>query len=137
MIEIRPIRSEADYENALQAVKSLWGSALATAEGDRLDVLVTLIDAYENEHFPMDTPGADALAAFEQEQKDLHAAEAVGHVTFEIVKDETGRFAFHLTKRSGEIIFTSEGFDRKDDAIAAIRVLQESASKSDIVDLAA
>lgn len=137
MIEIRPIRSEADYEKALRAVKSLWGAPLATAEGDRLDVLVTLIDAYESEHFPMDAPDPDALTAFEQEQKDVHAAEAVVQMTFEIVKDEAGRFAFYLTKRSGEIIFRSEGFDRKDDAIAAIKVLQASASNSEIIDMAA
>lgn len=44
--DIKPIRSEVDYEAALAEVERLWGAWLGTPEGDRLDVLVTLIDAY-------------------------------------------------------------------------------------------
>ncbi len=45
--EVKPIRSEADYEEALAEVERLWGAKSGTPEGDRLDVLATLIDAYE------------------------------------------------------------------------------------------
>lgn len=55
--EIRPIRTKRDYEAALKEVESLWGAKAGTPEGDRLDVLATLIDAYETEHYPMDPPG--------------------------------------------------------------------------------
>jgi HTH-type transcriptional regulator/antitoxin HigA len=48
--EIKPIRSEADYEAALAEVERLWGALSPTPEGDRLDLLATLIDAYEAEH---------------------------------------------------------------------------------------
>ena len=51
MNEIKPIRSEADYEAALAEVDRLWGARSGTPQGDRLDVLATLIDAYDAEHY--------------------------------------------------------------------------------------
>ena len=54
--EVRPIRSNADYEAALEEIERLWGAKSGTRKGDRLDVLATLIDAYETEHFPVDPP---------------------------------------------------------------------------------
>lgn len=54
MADVKPIRSEADYEGALAEVERLWGTKSGTPEGDRLDVLATLIDAWESEHHPMD-----------------------------------------------------------------------------------
>jgi HTH-type transcriptional regulator/antitoxin HigA len=52
--EVKPIRSKRDYEAALKEVERLWGAKSGTRDGDRLDVLATLIDAYEAEHYPMD-----------------------------------------------------------------------------------
>ena len=49
-----PIRTEADYDETLRRVEELWGAASGTPEGDELDVLVTLIEAYEREHYPSD-----------------------------------------------------------------------------------
>ena len=54
--EIKPIRTKRDYEAALTEIERLWGAKAKTPEGDRLDVLATLIDAYETEHYPMDPP---------------------------------------------------------------------------------
>ena len=51
--EVRPIRTKRDYEAALKEVDRLWGAKTGTREGDRLDVLATLIDAYEAEHYPI------------------------------------------------------------------------------------
>jgi antitoxin component HigA of HigAB toxin-antitoxin module len=51
-----PIRSKRDYQAALKEVERLWGAKVGTREGDRLDVLATLIDAYETEHYSMDPP---------------------------------------------------------------------------------
>jgi HTH-type transcriptional regulator / antitoxin HigA len=51
--ELRPIRSEADYDEALAEVERLWGAKCGTTNGDRFDVLVTLIEAYEDKHYPM------------------------------------------------------------------------------------
>lgn len=56
MADVKPIRSEADYEAALREVERLWGAKLGTPQGNRLDVLATLIDAYESEHHPIDPP---------------------------------------------------------------------------------
>src|SRR5512133_3350997 len=52
-MEIKPIRSEDDYKNTLKEIESLWDSPINTPEGDRLDVLVTLVEAYETEHYPI------------------------------------------------------------------------------------
>ncbi|HZP20439.1 MAG TPA: helix-turn-helix domain-containing protein [Bauldia sp.] len=69
--EVRPIRTNADYERALAMVEALWGAKAGTPEGDRLDVLATLIDAYESEHHPMDPPDAVEAIKFRMEQQGL------------------------------------------------------------------
>ena len=69
--EVRPIRSEADYETALAEAQRLWGAKAGTPEGDRLDVLATLIDAYESEHHPMDPPDPIEAIKFRMEQQGL------------------------------------------------------------------
>ena len=53
MKDLKPIRTEADYEAALAEIERLWGAPAGAPEGDRLDILATLVDAYENEHYPM------------------------------------------------------------------------------------
>jgi HTH-type transcriptional regulator / antitoxin HigA len=69
--EVKPIRSEADYEAALAEVERLWGAKSGTPQGDRLDVLATLIDAYETDHFPMDPPDPIEAIKFRMEQQGL------------------------------------------------------------------
>ena len=71
MSEIKPIRSEEDYEAALAEVERLWGARSGTPEGDRLDVLATLIDAYESEHDPIDPPDPIEAIKFRMEQQGL------------------------------------------------------------------
>ena len=53
---IRPIRNEEDYETALEEIESLWEAESNTPEGDRLDVLVMLVEVYEAEHHPIPPP---------------------------------------------------------------------------------
>jgi HTH-type transcriptional regulator/antitoxin HigA len=55
-MDIKPIKTEADYREALAAVESLMDAQPDTFEGDKLDVLVTLVEAYEAHHYPMDLP---------------------------------------------------------------------------------
>ena len=69
--ELRPIRTKADYNRALADVERLWGAKGGTPEGDRLDVLATLIDAYETEHYPMDPPDPVEAIKFRMEQQGL------------------------------------------------------------------
>ena len=71
MAEVRPIRTEADHEAALAEVERLWGAKSGTPEGDRLDVLATLIDAYEAQHHPMDPPDPVEAIKFRMEQQGL------------------------------------------------------------------
>src|SRR5579864_8448783 len=69
--ELKPIRTKADYEKALSDVERLWGAKSGTPKGDRLDVLATLIDAYEAEHYPMDPPDPIEAIRFRMEQQGL------------------------------------------------------------------
>ncbi|EKF59931.1 transcriptional regulator [Agrobacterium albertimagni AOL15] len=70
-IGLKPIRSEADYDAALAEVETLWGANAGTPEGDRLDVLATLIDAHEATIHPMDSPDPVEAIRFRMEQKSL------------------------------------------------------------------
>ena len=74
-MEIRPIRDAADYDSALHRIEELWGAAHDTPGGDELDILVTLAEAYEREHFPIDLPDPIEAIKFrlEQEGKDYRA----------------------------------------------------------------
>jgi HTH-type transcriptional regulator / antitoxin HigA len=69
--DVKPIRSEADYDDAMEEVATLWGAASGTPEGDRLDVLATLIDAYEAKHHAMDAPDPIEAIKFRMEQQGL------------------------------------------------------------------
>jgi HTH-type transcriptional regulator/antitoxin HigA len=55
-MDIKPIRNEADYQDALQELERLWGADPGTPDGDKLDVLATLIDAYEEATEPIEPP---------------------------------------------------------------------------------
>lgn len=69
--DVKPLRSSADYEAALVAIERLWGARLGTPEGDRLEVLATLIDAYEADHYPIDPPDPIDAIKFRMEQQCL------------------------------------------------------------------
>ena len=73
MKDIRPIRTRADYKAALAEVSPLFDREPqpGTPEGDRFDVLVTLIEAYEREHFPIEAPDPVEAIKFQMEQKGL------------------------------------------------------------------
>ncbi len=58
-MDIKPIRTRKDHQAALKAIEGLMGAKRNTPEGDRLDVLVTLVQAYESKHFPLDAPAGD------------------------------------------------------------------------------
>jgi HTH-type transcriptional regulator/antitoxin HigA len=68
-MQIRPIRTEADCERGLRRVEMLWGAAKGSPEGDELEVLVTLIEAYERQAYPMDLPTPIAAIQFRLEQQ--------------------------------------------------------------------
>ncbi len=55
-MEIRPIRTEEDYQNALDEIERLFDAPPGTPDGDRLEVLTTLVETYEDEHFSIPAP---------------------------------------------------------------------------------
>src|ERR1700733_10415964 len=69
--ELKPIRTKADYDKALSEVERLWGAKTGTRDGDRLDVLATLIDVYEALRDPMDPPDPIEAIKFRMEQQGL------------------------------------------------------------------
>lgn len=70
-MNIKPIKTDADYRAALHEIESLMMAAPDTPEGEKLDIMVTLIEAYEAKHFPMDFPDPVAAIKFEMERKGL------------------------------------------------------------------
>jgi HTH-type transcriptional regulator/antitoxin HigA len=74
-MRVKPIRTDADHEAALKEIDRLWGAAENTPDGDRLDVLITLVDAYEQQRYPIDIPDPIQAIQFrlDQEGKDVRA----------------------------------------------------------------
>ncbi len=72
-MDIRPIHTEADYKAALEEVSALMESDpdLGTPDGDRLDILATLVQAYEAKHFPIGAPDPVEAIKFRMEQSGL------------------------------------------------------------------
>lgn len=70
-MEIRPIRTKADYRAALRQIEGLMAARAGSREGERLDVMVTLVEAYERKHFPLDLPDPVEAIKFRMEQMAL------------------------------------------------------------------
>ena len=68
-LAIRPVRNEADYERALEDIEKLMDARPGTPEGDELDVLSTLVEAYKSEHYPIEAPDPIGLIEFAMEQR--------------------------------------------------------------------
>lgn len=76
-MDVKPIKTKRDYEATLKAIEGLMGAKRNSHEGDRLDVLVTLVEAYEARHFPLDLPDPVAAIRFVMEQRGLSAKDLV------------------------------------------------------------
>ena len=70
-MDIRPIKTDADYRAALNDIENLMMAEPDTVEGEKLDILVTLVEAYEAKHFPMGLPDPVEAIKFEMERKGL------------------------------------------------------------------
>jgi len=70
-MDIKPIKTEADYRAALKEIESLMIAEPDTPEGEKLDVMVTLTEAYETKHFPMDLPDPVEAVKLQMESKGL------------------------------------------------------------------
>ena len=79
-MDIKPIRNEQDYEASLKEVESLMDAKMGTPEGDRLDVLSTLVDAYEKKHFFFDLPNPIEALKFRMEQQNLKPKDLIPYI---------------------------------------------------------
>ncbi|HJX14814.1 MAG TPA: hypothetical protein VJ386_03710 [Candidatus Deferrimicrobiaceae bacterium] len=70
-MDIRPIRTKTDYRRTLKEIETLMDAAPNTTKGERLDVLVALVEAYERKHYPLDLPDPVEAIKFRMEQTGL------------------------------------------------------------------
>jgi antitoxin component HigA of HigAB toxin-antitoxin module len=79
-MNIRPIKNDEDYRNTLSAIEHLMDAEADTPDGDRLDILVTLVERYESTHFPMKLPDPIAAVSFVMEKKGLTPKDPVPYI---------------------------------------------------------
>jgi HTH-type transcriptional regulator/antitoxin HigA len=75
IMDIRPIKTEEDYKWALDEIDRLFDAETGTTQSDKLDILVTLVEAYENEHEPMPLPDPIEAIQYWMESRDLSRAD--------------------------------------------------------------
>ncbi len=68
-MHLKPIKTEAEHGAALREIERLWGAKEGTTDGDRLEILTTLVEAYEEARFPMDLPDPIEAIKFRLEQQ--------------------------------------------------------------------
>ncbi len=79
-MEIRPIKTEKDYNSALSRIDKLQGARKDTLEGDEFDLLVTLVESYELKHYPIAPPDPIEAIKFRMEQMGLSSADMVKYL---------------------------------------------------------
>lgn len=80
MVNVRPIRTEADYEAALARVDELMDARAGTSEEEELEVLVTLVEVYEDKHYPFGHPDPVAAIKFCMDQQDLTPRDLIPYI---------------------------------------------------------
>jgi HTH-type transcriptional regulator/antitoxin HigA len=79
-MEIKPVKTKRDYASALKEIEALMTAWAGSPQGDRLDVLVTLVAAYESKHFPLDLPDPIEAIKYFMEQKGLVPKDLVPYI---------------------------------------------------------
>src|SRR3954463_9107233 len=77
MMDIAPIKSQRDYRRVLKEIESLMSARRNTLEGDRLDVLVTLVEAWERKRYPLDLPDPVEAIRYHMEQNGLQPRDLI------------------------------------------------------------
>ncbi len=80
IIEIRPIKTEQDYNFPMNRIETLWGAKKDTPQGDELDLLVTLVESYEMKYFPIAPPDPVDAIKFRMEQMGMTKADLVQYL---------------------------------------------------------
>jgi HTH-type transcriptional regulator/antitoxin HigA len=76
-MNITPIKNHRDYRRSLKEIEGLMTAKRTTAEGDRLDVLVTLVEAWERKHYPLDLPDAVEAIKYHMDQSGLEPRDLI------------------------------------------------------------
>lgn len=79
-MEIRPIKTEQDYNTSIRRIEILWGAKKDTPQGDELDLLVTLVESYEMKHYPIAPPDPVDAIKFRMEQMNMTKADLVQYI---------------------------------------------------------
>ncbi len=79
-MDIKPIKTEQDYRDAISRIEILWGSKKDTPEGDELDLLVTLVESYEMKYYPIAPPDPIDAILFRMEQMGMTKADMVKYL---------------------------------------------------------
>ena len=79
-MEIRPIKTEKDYDSAIKRIEELWGAKKDTPNGDEFDLLVTLVESYEMKHYPIAPPDPIDAIKFRMEQMGMTSADMVQYL---------------------------------------------------------
>jgi HTH-type transcriptional regulator/antitoxin HigA len=79
-MDIRPIRTQRDYRRTLREIEGLMAAKRGTPEGDRLDVLVTLVEAWEAKRFPLDLPDPVGAIRYHMDARGLEPRDLVRYV---------------------------------------------------------
>ncbi|CAM3861797.1 antitoxin Xre/MbcA/ParS toxin-binding domain-containing protein [Pontibacter korlensis] len=79
-MELRLIRNEDDYQDALRQIKALWGAVPGTPDGDRLEILSMLVSRYEEEHYPIDGPDPVEYIKVRMEELGLRHEDLVPYI---------------------------------------------------------
>jgi len=77
-MNVKPIKSERDYDQALRRIEELWGAPRKSIEGDEMEILVTLTEAYEREHYPIPLPDPIDAIKFRLEQTGKNLGALIG-----------------------------------------------------------
>ena len=79
-MDIKPIKTDIDYTDTLSRIDELWGAKLNTAEGDELDILITLVETFEMKHYPITPPDPIDAIKFRMEQMGMTNADMVKYL---------------------------------------------------------
>lgn len=79
-MELRPIKTESDYQNALKEIEQLFDVEPNSVEYDRLDILATLVEAYEQKHYPIEAPDAISAISYYLEARGLSEQDLVAYI---------------------------------------------------------
>ena len=76
-MKIKPIKTEADYEVALERIDALFDVKPNTPKGDELEILITLVSAYEDEHYKIDAPDPVEAIKHIMEAQEMHQQDMI------------------------------------------------------------